>query len=429
MPSGPFRAVLHYLRRAAAVPPAGEPTDRELLDRFAARRDGEAFAALLQRHGPMVWAVCRRVLRHEQDAEDAFQATFLVLARKAGAIARPERLANWLYGVAYRTALKARSEAARREARERQVAAMPAAEPPDELAWRDLGPVLGEEVHRLPERYRAPFVLCYLEGKTNEEAARQLGCPKGTVLSRLSWARQRLRSRLTRRGLAPSAGLLAAILSERAAPAAVPVGVAERTLKAAVLTAAAKTAAAGVVSTRVAALTEGVLRAMFLNQLKTAALVLALLILIGAGAGVFGYHVLAGEPADTSGADRPRVADTRKEKPKSAARSAERTRLLKAKADAAKAMWQARWQEFLTGRTTVDFLLPWSRHWLEAQLALSDNKADRVAAYQAHLDRMREAEKVTKAKFEAGQIAVSQYGQTTFHRLEAELWLLEARDQ
>src|SRR5262249_54450920 len=154
-------------------------------------------------------------------AEDAFQATFLVLVRKAAALGVPESVANWLHGVAHRTALKARVEAAKRRAREREAAAMPTTSASDHAHWRNLRPVLDEEIQRHPARYRAPFVLCHLEGKANEDAARQLGCPKGTILSRLSRARERLRARLTKRGVALSTAALAALVTEKATSATV----------------------------------------------------------------------------------------------------------------------------------------------------------------------------------------------------------------
>src|SRR5262245_14585360 len=173
MAKGTARATLQYMRTLAA----GEATDAQLLERFVSRREEAAFAALLQRYGALVLSVCRRVLRQEQDAEDAFQATFLVLARKAVSIDKRASVGSWLYGVACRLAAKAKVATARRRARERPLPDLPAAEPVPEGIWRDLRPVLDEEVSRLPDKYRAPFVLCCLQGKTNEEAARQLGCP------------------------------------------------------------------------------------------------------------------------------------------------------------------------------------------------------------------------------------------------------------
>jgi RNA polymerase sigma factor (sigma-70 family) len=186
------------------------------------RRDEAAFAALVHRYGPLVLGVCRRVLGHEQDAEDAFQATFLVLARKAGAISKGDSMGGWLYQVACRIARRLKGQQARRRGREREVQEVPAPEETPLWVWRDLGVVLDEEVNLLPHKYRLPFILCYLDGKTNEEAARRLACPVGTLASRLAWARERLRVRLTRRGVVLSTGLLVGTLTAYAGPVAVP---------------------------------------------------------------------------------------------------------------------------------------------------------------------------------------------------------------
>ena len=206
--TAPLSSFLRHFRRQVFLRDAGELTDRDLLQRFGRGPDGDAFAALVQRYGPLVLGVCRRVLRQEQDAEDAFQATFLVLARKAGSIDQPERLGNWLYGVASRVAQKARAETARRRARQQQVTDMPAAEPGHEADWDDLRQVLDEEVERLPDKFRLPILLCHLQGKTREEAAQQLGWSPGAVKGMLERGRELLRSRLARRGLALSAGSL-----------------------------------------------------------------------------------------------------------------------------------------------------------------------------------------------------------------------------
>jgi RNA polymerase sigma factor (sigma-70 family) len=258
-----------------------EASDAELLGRFARSRDPDAFAALVTRHGPMVLGVCRRLLIDAHDAEDAFQATFLVLVRKAGAIGDRDLLAPWLYGVARRTAAKARCRAARRRLHEEPLVDLPLASPetPDAA---DLRRVLDEEVSRLPARYRAPFILCYLEGKSNEEAARTLGCPRGTVKSRLAWARQRLRGRLTHRGLVLSTGLLASALAGEAS------AVCARLSGATVLAAqqyAMKGLSGGTISASVAVLTRGVLHAMFLSRLSMTAGLSLVLLLTGVAAG------------------------------------------------------------------------------------------------------------------------------------------------
>jgi RNA polymerase sigma factor (sigma-70 family) len=224
------------------------------------------------------------------DAEDAFQATFLVLVRKASDIGKPASVASWLHGVAYRLSMKARVEVARRRACERKAVTMPMSEPQDEVIWRDLRPVLHEEVARLPERYRLPFVLCYLEGKTNEEAADLLGWPKGTVLSSLSRARERLRARLTRRGVALTSSAVAAVLAQSAARAAVPAALAESTLQAALLFTTGA-GATGAIAAPMVAYAETMLHAAFVAKLRLVAVTLLAVSLVGAGAGAFIYHV------------------------------------------------------------------------------------------------------------------------------------------
>ncbi len=198
--------LLQHLRRLIGSPGPAGATDDQLLRRFVNGGDDAAFELLVWRHGPMVLNVCGRVLRDEHLAEDAFQATFLQLARKAGSIGRGEALAGWLYQVAYRTAVRARRRAEQAVVRERPLLDLPVpaagVSPDEEAAWRELRPVLDDEVRRLPEKYRSVFILCCLEGMTNEQAAQELGCPKGTVLSRLSRARERLKKRLERRNLA-----------------------------------------------------------------------------------------------------------------------------------------------------------------------------------------------------------------------------------
>jgi RNA polymerase sigma factor (sigma-70 family) len=216
MAAASLGTVLRHLRTLTGRGAGAERTDGELLQAFVRRRDQTAFATLVRRHGPMVQGVCRRVLQDAHDAEDAFQATFLVLVQQAEAIRKLDSVGSWLYGVAYRTALRAKSDAARRRNRERQVVPMTTEEPPGAAAWQEMRAVLDEELHRLPEKYRAPFVLCYLEGHTNEQAARRLGFPLGSLSKRLARARHLLRNQLSRRGVTLSTGLLFMLLAERA---------------------------------------------------------------------------------------------------------------------------------------------------------------------------------------------------------------------
>ena len=240
----------------------------------------------------MVWGVCRRVLQ-QHDAEDAFQATFLVLVRKAAAVVPRERVGNWLYGVAHQTALQARRNATRRSAREKQVTQMPERAVAEQDLWPDLQPLLDRELSPLPYTYREVIVLCDLEGKTRKEVARQLGLPEGTVGSRLARARVMLAKRLARRGVASSGGALAAVLSLNVASASVPTSIVPATIKAASLFAAGQATATGAISIKVAALTEGALKAMFVTKLLTATAVLLVVALVGIGGGT--TALLAGD--------------------------------------------------------------------------------------------------------------------------------------
>jgi RNA polymerase sigma factor (sigma-70 family) len=295
MTTSPMSEVVRHLRRVA-LPDGARPSDGQLLDRFIAGRDEAAFEELVRRHGPMVLGVCRRLLHQPHDADDAFQATFLVLVRKARSVRPREMVGNFLYGVACRTALKARTLAAVRNRRERQVAHMPEAPAPAPPSWDELRPQFDQELSRLPDKFRVPIVLCDLEGRSQQESARQLGWPQGTLTGRLSVGRALLAKRLARRGLTLSAAALAGLLSAQTASASVAPALLASTVTAASMTAANGTAAA-LVSARVAALTEGVLRAMFLTRLKIAATGLLVVVLTaGLGAGLLTRPALAEKP-------------------------------------------------------------------------------------------------------------------------------------
>jgi RNA polymerase sigma factor (sigma-70 family) len=274
----PLHKLLRQLRRVCGREGPGGLADAQLLERFVRGRDEAAFEVLVWRHGAMVLGVCRRVLRNAADVEDVFQATFLTLVRKAGSIRRSESLAGWLYRVAYRIAVRLRAAQARRARHERTgIDAAPAItdKPPDAELWAGLD----DEVSRLPEKYRAAVVLCYLQGLSTHEAGRVLGCPQGTVLSRLAWARQRLRNRLVRRGLAPVAAL--AVLESSGASAAPP----SLVLAASVVRGALSFAAGGVISSQVAALVQGALHAMWIAKVKMALVVALVVGVAGTGAG------------------------------------------------------------------------------------------------------------------------------------------------
>lgn len=267
-------------------------TEADLWQRYVQERDEAAFETLVRRHGPMVLGVCRRILRNEQDAEDAFQATFLVLIRRAASLQSPSTIANWLHGVACRTALEARNAAARRRAKE---ALVPPRTVMVEDPWAEFWPVLHQELGRLTEKYRAVVVLCDLEGKTRKEVARHLGWAEGTVASRLARGRSILAKRLARRGFAGA--LVAVALADSAALARVPAERMVATVTAASLS-TAEGAANAFLSDKVIALTEGVVKSMMLTKVKSALAVLLVFGITALGAGGLISKNLAAEPAE-----------------------------------------------------------------------------------------------------------------------------------
>src|SRR5215831_1750189 len=296
MPTSSMTPLLRHLRQAAFRADTGDLSDGQLLERFLSRREEAAFEVLVRRHGPMVLGVCHRVLHNSHDAEDAFQAVFLVLVRKAASILPRELVGNWLYGVAYRTALEARGILARRRTKERQVSAMPEKAAPTADTDSDVRPILDEELDRLPAKYRVPVVLCELEGRSRKEVAGLLQIPEGTLSSRLATARRMLAARLSRRGLGVSAATMAACFAEQASAAAVPSALVAATVRAATQFAAG--AAAATISTNVLLVTEGVLKAMFLSKVKTVTAVFALMAILGGGLGLVGSGSWAGQAGD-----------------------------------------------------------------------------------------------------------------------------------
>ncbi len=293
MPTRPADRFMPILRRAVLAGTARGRSDGQLLGAFIADRDADAFAGLVRRHGPMVLGVCRRVTGDHTTADDAFQAVFLVLARRAMAIKPREQVGNWLYGVAYRTAIKARMVLARRRSREKQVDVMP--EPPvsPPAAWSDLQPVIDEELARLPDKLRLPVVLCDLEGRPQREVARHLGVPAATLATRLASARRTLAHRLTSRGVTLSGGALAGLLTAHGTVTAVPHNLAYG------LAHAAEAVAGGniltsLVSPHAIQLSEGVIRMMFLSKLKMIAVVLVTALTLSGGLGIGLVPAVAG---------------------------------------------------------------------------------------------------------------------------------------
>jgi RNA polymerase sigma factor (sigma-70 family) len=305
MAQGQLASVIRRIRKLLGPRPGADSSDGELLERFVASHDETAFAALVERYGPLVLGLCRRMLRDASTAEDAFQATFFVLARKAGSIRHRQSVGSWLYGVALRTARRSRLNLARRRAVEVQAVVSrplatgaepmeptaPAADPTTEADWNELRDVLDEELQRLPAKYHQPLRLCYLEGKSNEEAAQLLGWPKGSVQGRLARGRDLLRQRLSRRGVALSAGALGTILADRAAPAAVAAPLTEATVHGATRFAVGQATAA--LPAPVVALADEVLKGMMTAKLRW---LLAVVLLLALGGGV-ALYALASRPS------------------------------------------------------------------------------------------------------------------------------------
>lgn len=272
--------LLARLRSDALRHDSADVTDGELLECYVTFRDDVAFEVLVRRHGPMVFGVCRRILQNDSDAEDAFQATFLVLVRKAATIRPRGMVGNWLYGVAHNTALKAKAMIHQRRAKETEAGTTPNTETTRDTL-EHMQSVLDEELSLLPDKYRVPIILCDLEGKTIKEAMHHLGWPQGTVASRLTRGRALLAKRLAKHGLILSAGLLAVLLSQSAASASMPASLTATTVQAAGMFAAGDTAAA---STTAVALADGVLKSMLVVKLKLAtAVVFGVLCLAGLG--------------------------------------------------------------------------------------------------------------------------------------------------
>jgi RNA polymerase sigma factor (sigma-70 family) len=455
--------VIDHLRRAVLAGGEADLTDGQLLDCFVRRRDEAAVAALVRRHGPMVWGVCRRVLRSHQDAEDAFQATFLVLVRKAASILPREMVANWLYGVAHQTALKARATTTRRQAREKQVHEMPEPEARTEPdLWHDLQPVLDQELSRLPDKYRIALVLCDLEGKTRKEVAGQLKIPEGTLSSRLTTARRMLAKRLARHGLAVSGGALAVVLAQKSALACVPTSVVSSTIKAASLLAAGE-AAAGMISVKVAALTQGVLKTMFVTKLKTATVLLLAVSLVGLSTTVITYRTLASEqgratndaapttPArdgdkEAKGSEKPATrsittVDTQEPfagEPKAEGKDRERKEeplegrtgsspklqaLLKARLETLREMAEAAKQLYKENAASQGVVRQANLRVYKAELDMAETAKDRIAVLEKIADVYKDEEESVSQLVKRGMAAQGVVREARISRLEAEIAL------
>jgi len=276
-------AFLQRLKHAMSAETLAACSDQELVERFRSGRDDAVFLAILDRHGPMVFQVCRRLLSSAADVEDAFQATFLILIRGGHTVRRNASLASWLHGVAWRTAMKLRTQSARRRRREVRSARSESATVTDGTTWGEVRCILDDELRRLPENLRTPLVLCYLEGRTQDEAATQLGVSKSTLRRNLDRGRERLGRRLARRGVTVGAVLGAGLASECTQGADVSRALLLRTIASASSMAANVAAPAAVLPARVAALTDGVIKTMYYGKYKSIVAVLACSVALGVG--------------------------------------------------------------------------------------------------------------------------------------------------
>jgi RNA polymerase sigma factor (sigma-70 family) len=387
----------------------GGTTDGQLLERYAGE-PGEpaerAFAVLVERHGPMVLRACRSLIRDNELARDAAQATFLVLARRAGSIRGRETIAPWLYGVARRVALRARSDIARRRRHEQAATRDGRVEVVDEDGREDLVPIIHEELGRLPERYLAPIVLCHLEGLTHEQAAQRLEWPVGTVRSRLARGRDRLRAGLTRRGLAPAGGFLATLAADPDPAGAAPL--------------ISEVSKAGTVP---ATLAREVLRTMLMTRIKLIGTLFLSTTLLATGAGFLASHAsgFQGPAATVKPAPSPVVPV-----PQRLVEDLRAARLL-----AAQQLFDTSLASYKEGRAgyTIDRLLSSSERLMRSEIAVAEGAAKaregRLAAAVAHLERVKAIEKRERTKFEGGQGSVVDISEAAFWRADAEVLVAE----
>ncbi len=401
--------------------------DAQLLEAFLTSRSEAAFTAILRRHGPMVFAVCKRFLHDHHDAEDAFQAVFLVLAKRADTIRPAAQLANWLYGVAFKTASKTRLFLGKRRARERNNASLPEHSNFDRQVWSDFWLLFDQELNRLPDKYRAAIVLCDLEGRSRRDAAFALGILDGALSGRLSRGRKKLAARLSRRGITLSGAALAAAMIVQDSTAALPANLVAKTVNLSFTLAGQGLAATGG-SAAIVSLTQGVIRSMFMAKLwQSSAVLVFSLLAIGAGASVMAVRGNSAGPAQVVARDEGQkgqeatgqtgtgLSSTQEELLRNR-RATERANLIeiyKSLQQARKTEWDARWKQYLAGRGTLDFLLQSSSELLSSELNLAENPEDRQTAYKAHVARTYEVLKINKLRFEAGKVATQDLAQAT----------------
>ncbi|MBI3409339.1 MAG: RNA polymerase sigma factor [Planctomycetes bacterium] len=455
MPVSHLNALLDHLRKTGVVGQAGDLSDGQLLQSFNSQRSNAAFEALVRRHGSMVWGVCRRLLQNHHDAEDAFQATFLVLARKAASIVPREMVGNWLYGVARQTALRAGATAVKRRTQERQVMQLP--EPPasDRTAALDMHEMLDEELSRLPDKYRVAVVLCDLEGKTRAEAARQLNWREGTVASRVARGRSLLAKRMARRGFKFSVATLAASLAP-SANAQAPASLVSAVIKSSA--AATTQAAACLASAKVLALAEGVIKTMLLSKLSKLSAVLIIAVAC-CGIGYVGYvNIANGQPAaeEPAAAEQasqftknvqiggPAQTENAAEDPKDALATKEQIalwrklrdesqrtlqELMQARALAADQAHKARLRKFVAGQVTANNILTSSQRLQSAESALGLTGEKRLEQLERQWGYAKIAYECYKPKFDGGKIGPDEYYAIQEYLLEMEIAVAKAKSQ
>lgn len=432
---------LRGLTRGMTAETMRAQSDRELVERFLARQDEAVFETLVRRHGPMVCRVCWRVLHHSQDSEDAFQATFLILAQKLRTLRNRDSLASWLHGVARRVALKVQAQAAARRHHQQRVAASKVP-PPDEVTWKELRLVLDAELASLPERLRLPLILCYLEGCAQEDAARQLGWSKSTLIRRLDEARLALGRRLARRGVIWSAALSAVLLSDCVASEALPPGLIGSTVDAATLVVAGQ-AATSVVSAKVIALTQEMGNAMFASKMKV---FVAMLLLIGAmsiGALFLGTGgpAIQGQEPKQSGEAAKKISAKPTEKPKPEVKPV----AIIEKANINRVAWDAKGETVVTvgytfevdeiklGDESAKHLVPsstiklWDAKTGELKLSLGEEKGILIRTFTLSPDRKTAVVTVFKFTNEDGKARGGSRGTEEVRLMDAEKWELKRK--
>ncbi len=408
-----MQQALHWARATILERETAAASDAELLQAFLAVRSEAAFAAIIRRHGPMVFGVCKRILHEHHDAEDAFQAVFLVFIRRADSIRPLSQLGNWLYGVALKTARKTKAYLGKRRFRERNMSALPEIGTNHSFEGSEFWTLLDLELERLPAIYREVIVLCDLEGKSRREAAQLLGILDGTLSGRLARARRRLAARLSRRGVSLSGAALAASLLGDSASAEPPAWLIHATCalagKLSLEGAAFSAAAASVLP-----ITSGVIRAMLLTKCWHVCAILAVSIIVVGGASGLRFRngwASAGQQSDAGDSTtNPKVFSGQalapldpRQQPKPNSQLEEAPELIRALREARELEWKARWKEYQAGRGDIDSLLKAAAQLTDCELKFTQKPEDRITARQAQLARIKGICQISSARFETGK--------------------------